>query len=60
MERIIPDPDFEEFDGIYVGDNENVLPFSKYDLSKLGSYMREKNKLFNELSKEELKSFEIS
>lgn len=46
---IISDPDFEEFDGVYVGSKDGtVLPPNEIDFAKIIKYMKTKNKSFQE------------
>ncbi|MBR2284478.1 MAG: hypothetical protein IJ874_08710 [Ruminococcus sp.] len=57
---IIPDPDFEWFDGIYVGSKDGTtLPPNKIDFSKIIPYMTANNKSFNDLSPEEIETFKF-
>lgn len=55
---IIPDPDFEGWDGKYVDDRRD-LPPTEYDLSAVAHYMKANNKTFFELTAEELNSFKL-
>ncbi len=56
----IPDPDYEGFDGVYVGDR-NMLnpPPLNYDLSAMCEYMRKQNKRFEDLTEEEVERFKL-
>jgi hypothetical protein len=57
---IISDPDFEEFDGVYVGSKDGtVLPPNEIDFAKIIKYMKTKNKSFQELSPEEIEMFKF-
>ena len=55
------EPRFKEFDGIYFGspDDSFIMPPNEYDLSKLGKYLRDNNKQFNELTAEEKDRFKF-
>ena len=57
--RIIPDPDFEEFNGLFAGAPSEVLPPSEYHLTNLVRYLKKENKNFSDLSEEELNQFKI-
>ncbi|MBQ5592006.1 MAG: hypothetical protein IIU80_03590 [Clostridia bacterium] len=54
--KIIPDPDFEGFNGIYAG-GTYVMPPSQHNLTALGRYMTETGKKFHELTEEEVEQF---
>lgn len=56
MPDIIPDPDFDGFDGIYAGGEER-LPPNRHDLSAIAAYLRKTGKKGTELTKEELDMF---
>ena len=58
MSEIIPDPDFEGFDGRYV-DNSIIAPPNEYDFSRMIRYANEKNKELTELSLEEIEQFKF-
>ncbi len=58
MPEIIPDPDFNDFDGSYV-DNKTILPPINYNLSKLAKYMKKHSKRFEDLTTEEINQFKI-
>ena len=62
MENLIPEPSFEEFDGIYAGSKSNdfVMPTNEIDFSSIVKYMRETNKSFNELTEEEKNRFRFA
>ena len=61
FEDIIPDPDYIDFDGIYVGSTEtsSLVLENRHNLSGLSRYMKDNNKTFKELTEEELKTFEL-
>ncbi len=57
---IIPDPDFEGFDGIFVGSKDGTaLPPNNIDFSKIIPYMKANNKSFYDLSPEEIEMFKF-
>ena len=56
MAEVIPDPDIEGFNGVYVGGEEH-LPPTEYNLSQMAAYLRNTNKKFTDLSEEEKKYF---
>lgn len=58
MADVIPDPDYESFDGRYV-DNSFIAPPAEFNYALLGQYMRENNKEFKDLTPEELEQFKI-
>ena len=55
------EPRFKEFDGIYFGSPNYsfIIPPNEYDLSKLGKYLRDNDKQFNELTAEEKDHFKF-
>lgn len=59
MKNLIPDPSFEEFDGIYAGSKNSdfIMPPNEIDLSRIVKYMKETKKSFNELTEEEVNRF---
>lgn len=61
MANIIPDPDHEWFDGVYVGSkDENFdIPPNDLDLSALSSYLKCTGKKYNELLKNEINQFKL-
>ncbi len=60
-EEIIPDPDFEGFNGVFCGDNSfpriSMPPI--YNMGEIAAYLREHNKKGTELTKAEIKQFNI-
>lgn len=56
--KIIPDPDFEGFNGVYAG-GDFVLPVPEHDYTALGRYMTETGKSFEELTEKELEQFKF-
>ncbi|HRR75979.1 MAG: hypothetical protein IKI56_05760 [Ruminococcus sp.] len=57
---IIPDPDFEEFDGIFVGSKDGTtLPPNNIDFSKIIPYMKVNKKSISDLSPEEIEMFKF-
>ncbi len=61
MPDILPDPDFEGFDGIYVGSKETAFqaPPIEIDYPALLNYMRSLGKSFDELTQEEIEKFQF-
>lgn len=58
MAEPITDPNFEGFDGIYIGDkNMSTLPPNEIDFSAIIAYMKETGKAFTDLSHEEIDRF---
>lgn len=53
MQHIIPDPDFEGFDGNFVDNSIWNAPPNQYKLSEVANYLRETKKDFKDLSDEE-------
>ncbi len=56
--NIIPDPDFEGFDGIFIGakkEKDNLADY--YDIPGLVHYARDKGKPLKELTEEEIRKF---
>ena len=59
-ECIIPDPDFEGFDGIYIGSKEGInLPPNEIDFKRIIKYMKTNNKEFQDLTPEEIEMFKF-
>lgn len=56
MANIIPDPDFEGFDGKFLDNSKPFVP-NEYDLSKFGKYLKANNKTFKDLTSQEIESF---
>lgn len=54
----LADPDFEGFDGVYVGGKERLSP-NVYKLNELARYLQDTHKNFSDLTDEEKKSFLI-
>lgn len=54
----LADPDFEGFDGVYVG-GEKRLPPNVYKLSELARHLQDTHKNFSDFTDEEKKSFLI-
>lgn len=60
MASIYEDPDYEGFNGIYVGSpNGKPLPKNDMDLSGLAAYLRETGKEYKDLTKEEIDKFKF-
>ncbi|MBR3046242.1 MAG: hypothetical protein IKI45_17380 [Oscillospiraceae bacterium] len=60
MKEVIPDPMCSGFHGIYVGNKDTApLPQSNVRYAELAAYLKEHNKLYEELSKEEKNKFGI-
>lgn len=60
MERVIPDPAYNSFDGVYIGStDEFVMPPNEYDLSGIANHMRKTHKEFHELTEDEIKRFKF-
>ena len=60
MPNLISDPDFEGFDGIYVGDKDGTsLPPNEIDFSRIIPYMKANNKQFSDLTPEEIEQFKF-
>lgn len=60
MANVISDPDFEEFDGIFVGDKSDTsLPPNEIDFSRIIPYMKANNKQFADLNPEEIEQFKF-
>ena len=58
MKDLIPDPDYEGFNGVFVGDKSTIdLPPCNYDFSAACEYLRNNNKNFEDLTKEEINKF---
>ena len=57
MPDVIPDPDFEGFDGKFLDDSACNLPPNRHDLSAIAEYLRKTGKKGTELTKEELDMF---
>ena len=59
MANVIPDPDFEGFDGIYAGSKDITFrpPPNKVMFSDLINYMKSSGKSFSDLTEEEIKRF---
>ncbi len=57
---IIPDPDFDGFDGIFVGSaTDPPLPEVPVDYAALGRFMRETGKTYQDMTDEEKNRFVI-
>lgn len=56
MAGIIPDPDFDGFDGRFV-DDKAPRPEKLYNYTEMCRYMRENNKSFQQMSPEEIEQF---
>ena len=56
---ILPDPDYEGFNGVYVGTKETINKPCEYNLSALLAYLRENNRELKELKPEELERFKL-
>lgn len=54
--NIIPDPDFEGWDGRFVESRPDIPP-PKHDLGAIARYLKANNKTYNDLSTEELNMF---
>ena len=54
----VPDPDFDEWDGNYIG-IENAPPL-RYHLQKILHYMTEQHKKLDDLTKQEIEMFRIA
>ncbi|MBR3419309.1 MAG: hypothetical protein IKG82_11515 [Oscillospiraceae bacterium] len=60
MTDIIPDPDFDGFDGIYVGTKDGYSPPpNNINYDTLGAYLRQTGKTFTDLSQEEVDRFKF-
>ena len=60
MVGIISDPDFDGFDGIFVGTKENFeLPSNEIDYNALAVLLKRTGKEYTELTKEEIDSVKI-
>lgn len=59
MQHIIPDPDFEGFDGNFVDNSIWNAPPNQYKLSEVANYLCETEKDFKDLSDEELENFKF-
>lgn len=60
MTNVIPDPDFEGFDGIYAGSKDGLrLPPNEHDLPALGAYLDCTGKEFKDLTQEEIDQFKF-
>ena len=61
MPELLPDPDFPEFDGVYVGDKENPykLQLFPYHIPSLSRYAQEQGKNISELTAEECEQFRV-
>lgn len=57
--RPIPDPDFDGFNGVYVGGSQ-VLPPNQYDLAGIAKYIRSTGKDFSQLSADEIEGFKYT
>ena len=57
-DNIIPDPNFEGWDGRFVESRPDI-PLPKHDLGAIARYMKENNKTYCELSSEEIDMFII-
>lgn len=61
MANVIPDPDFDGFDGIYVGSKSDLrLPPNEHDLSALGAYLDSTGKEFKDLTQGEIDQFKLN
>lgn len=60
MAGVISDPDFDSFDGIYVGTKDDFeLPKNEIDYNALAVLLKRTGKDYTELTKEELDSVKI-
>ena len=60
MKELIPDPDYEGFNGVYVGDKGTIdAPPCNYDISAACEYLRNNNKKFEDLTDEEINKFKL-
>ena len=57
MIKIIPDPDFADFNGVYAGGIDVEPPKEKYNYTDLTNYMKKLDKSFQELTIEEIEQF---
>lgn len=57
-ERFIPDPDFDGFNGVFVGGSK-VLPSNQYDLAGIAKYIRSTGKAFAQLTPDEIEGFKL-
>ncbi len=55
--RILPDPDFKDFDGTFAGGINIEPPTETYNYTKMIQYMKENNKEFIDLTIEEINKF---
>ncbi len=60
MKNIVPDPNFEEFDGVYAGGINIEPPTEKYNYTEMIRYMRENEKDFSMLTPEEINKFKTN
>lgn len=61
MKNLIPDPDYEGFNGVYVGGKDIInAPPSNYDFPAVSKYLKDNNKSFNDLSDDEKKQFKLN
>ena len=62
MNNIMPEPDFDSFDGVYAGSNDSdyIMPPTQYNLSALAEFMRKHEKKYEELSKDEIEQFKLN
>ncbi len=58
MAELIEDPDFKEFTGAFV-DNSVIIPQNEYDYTAVLAYIKDQNKPFSEITKEEIEKFRI-
>lgn len=56
---VIPDPDFEGFDGLYIGVDESEISNVKYNIGAMCKYAESKNKSLSELTEKEIEKFKI-
>ena len=59
MAGIIADPECDGFYGVYAGGSETILPPPQYDMTKMVQYMKQKGKLYFELTEKEKEQFMI-
>ena len=61
MKGFIPDPDYEGFNGVYVGDKSTIdSPPCNYDFSAACEYLRKNNRSFDDLTDEEINMFKLN